>query len=417
MSGSRVLWGSVDTDRFGTFSCPDGEYAVYSIDTESRVCICNAGLLRNADGKCVAIERLAVVVGEEEAEEEGDDTTGERSGKVLAYSEEEIEEMERQRDEFAEDFKDSMEDGKDVRALKMLGGVKVGGGEITVNIDLGNDYGAKLTDECKQQPMFVRQDSYEVKDVTPQPQGVRSFTIGRTLDQMTNKYPNWAATVIGHTYKGPHTKAGQAGYADVRTDENFRVVYGPYEHLRLRSSYGTLFSPKNHPRLLNNVFLSYGAQILRTQVQSVKSFNHIYQIPLLDEEVTPKNIKNIQASYVSNAAQNSENFYKEKLMQWQRLAKERFDTNVWRPANAFQSKFNSGGKVAQDLAEIEKIGGFVEMDQKEEQTWNMADPYGFQTDSVLEALAAAAEELASTPDDEEPLTGRVHHAYILREDD
>jgi len=133
---------------------------------------------------------------------------------------------------------------------------------------------------------------YAVEDITGPPEGtVRKFTIRRTsvfLDRLA----------LGDHYAQYRVDRLALGGIPI-DDDTFEVIYGRPERRRLRSEYGCIINPQRHNKVLNSVFLSFANEMLRTQVQSVQSFNHIKQHQLSNEQITPNSIATTPASVES----------------------------------------------------------------------------------------------------------------------
>lgn len=129
----------------------------------------------------------------------------------------------------------------------------------------------------------------EVKDVTDRPDSkIRRFTINESSANLEQKaygdfYGRFRVDVLG-----------EQG-TEIRQDK-YEVIYSPMERQFMEHQFGLTLHPSEHQRVINNVFLTFADEMLKTQVRTVETFSHINQANFGNNLITANDLSDAVAS-------------------------------------------------------------------------------------------------------------------------
>jgi hypothetical protein len=129
----------------------------------------------------------------------------------------------------------------------------------------------------------------EIKDVTDRPDDkIRKFTVDESSANLEQK-------AYGNFYSRYRVDfLGEQG-TEIRKDK-YEVIYSGIERQFLEHQFGLTLPPAQHQRVINNVFLTFADEMLKTQVRTVETFSHINQANFSNSLITSNNLSDSAAS-------------------------------------------------------------------------------------------------------------------------
>jgi hypothetical protein len=132
------------------------------------------------------------------------------------------------------------------------------------------------------------QEAMKIKDVTDRPDDkIRKFTIRLTSTELDGPYGD---------YYRQHRVDNLAEQGTEIREDRYEVVYSEKENQAMRSQFGLIVHPAEHQRIINNVFLTFADEMLKTQVQTLDTFSHIGQSSINNSQISALDLSEAAAS-------------------------------------------------------------------------------------------------------------------------